>query len=85
MGIILFIRLIGTVDKVNALLDDVEGKVDSLNGLFNIIDFTTDKISNFSDNLVGLTSKLFDRFAQKKKRKYYDDEIVEESEEDIYE
>jgi len=85
VGIILFIRLIGTIDKVNSILDDVEGKVSSLNGLFNIIDYTTDRIANFSDNIMGFTSKLFDKFGQKKKKKYYDDEIVEEEEEDIYE
>ena len=85
VGIILFVRLISTIDKINSILADVEGKVSSLNGLFNIIDYTTDRIANFSDNIMGFTSKLFDRFSQRKKKKYYDDEIVEEEEEDIYE
>lgn len=87
VGIILFIRLIGTVDKVNNILEDVEGKVSSLNGLFNIIDYTTDRISNFSDNIMGLTNKIFDKFGQKKKKKYYDDDAMYEEgeEEDIYE
>ena len=86
VGIILFVRLISTVDKINSILEDVEGKVSSLNGLFNIIDYTTDRIANLSDSLMGVTSKLFAKFTNRKKKKYYDDEIVEErEEEDIYE
>ena len=78
VGIILGIRLINTADKLNDLLDDTKGKVDSLNGLFNVIDFTTDKIANFSDSIINLTSRLVSHVGKKKKK-------YEEEEDDYYE
>ena len=79
VGIILGVRLIGTADRLNDLLDDTKGKVDSLNGLFNVIDFTTDKIAGFSDSIINLTSKLVSHIGNKKKKNY------EEEEDDYYE
>ena len=78
VGIILGIRLINTADKLNDLLDDTKGKVDSLNCLFNVIDFTTDKIANFSDSIINLTSRLVSHVGKKKKK-------YEEEEDDYYE
>ena len=70
LGIILGIKSIRTLDKVDAIVDDVHGKIKSLNGLFSIIDFTTDKIVSFTDKIVDvvamLGSKLF--FGRKKKK-----------------
>ncbi len=76
VGIILGIRLIGAMDKVDEVLDNMQQKVNSLNGLFSVIDFTTDKISAFSDKVVDVISGFIGRFTRKKKMKY------EESEED---
>ena len=66
IGIILGIRAIQTINKVDRVVEDVNEKVQSLNGFFNIIDFTTDKIvlkntciSNFNDKLSILKSKSF--------------------------
>ena len=47
VGIILGIRLLNAMDKVDEVLDNMQRKVNSLNGLFSVIDFTTDKISAF--------------------------------------
>ena len=77
IGIILGVRLLGAMDKVDTVLDSIQKKVDSLNGLFNVIDFTTDKISAFSDRVVDLVSGFISRIGRKKKPKY-------ESEEDDY-
>ena len=44
IGIILGVRAIQTLNKVDKVVDDVNDKVQSLNGFFNLIDFTTDKI-----------------------------------------
>ncbi len=69
IGIILGIQSINAMKKVNKVVDDVNNKVESLNGLFSLIDYTTDKLSTFSDMLVegvsGIIAKLFHR---KKKR-----------------
>ena len=63
--IILGIKLIKTVDKVNLLMDDVQGKVKSLDGLFSVIDYATDKISllhyKISHVITAIVKKLFVR------------------------
>lgn len=79
VGIILGIRLIGAMDKVDEVLDNMQRKVNSLNGLFSVIDFTTDKISAFSDRVVDVISGFIGRFGKKRKVNY------EESEEEDYE
>lgn len=63
IGIILGVKSIITINKVEKVVDDVNDKVQSLNGVFSIIDFTTDKLALVTDKLVegigGLFSKLF--------------------------
>ena len=68
VGIILLVRLLGSVDRLNRLLDDLEGKVASLNGLFNVIDFTTDTISLFTDKAVSIVSGLVNRTRARNKK-----------------
>lgn len=79
VGIILGVRLLGAMDKVDEVLDNMQRKVNSLNGLFSVIDFTTDKISAFSDKVVDVVSGFIGKITHKKKRK------LEESEEEDYE
>jgi uncharacterized protein YoxC len=45
IGIIIGIKLIITMNKVEKIVDDVDKKVQSLNGFFNAINFATDKIN----------------------------------------
>lgn len=63
IGIILGIKSIITINKVEKVVDDVNDKVQSLNGVFSVIDFTTDKLALVADKLVegicGIFSKLF--------------------------
>ena len=49
VGIVLGVRLINVMNRVNELIDNVEAKVNSLNGLFNVINFTTDKKGNITN------------------------------------
>ena len=69
IGIILGIKSIITINKVEKVVDDVNEKVESLNGLFQIVDFTADKLVSITDKVVDgvstLASKLF--FRKKKK------------------
>lgn len=71
VSIILGIKFIITMNKVEKVVDDVNEKVQSLNGFFSLIDFTTDKIALFSDKLVNILSsgisKIFGLFGSKKK------------------
>lgn len=57
--IVIGIKLIFTMNKVDLLLDDVIKKVHSLDRVFNMIDYTTDKVTMISDTVVNfITSKL---------------------------
>lgn len=69
VGIILGVRSIKTLKKIDAVIDDVNDKVQSLNGLFNIIDFTTDKIVSITDKVVEGVSGLIGRIFHSKKKK----------------
>lgn len=73
MCIILGIKSIRTIDKVDDLVDDVNNKVKSLNGFFSIIDYTTDRIVSLTDGIVdgivSFGSKIFKKRREKKRRK----------------
>lgn len=68
------------MDKIDAILENVEGKINSLNGLFSVIDFTTDRISSFSDRVVDLFGNIVSRigsFGASKRRKKKERDIDE--------
>lgn len=68
--IILGIKLIITMNKIENVVDDINVKVDKLNGLFNIIDYTTDKLAVVSDKMVeGVSYVLKKMFFKKNKNK----------------
>lgn len=68
--IILGIKLIITMNKIENVVDDINVKVDKLNGLFNIIDYTTDKLAVVSDKMVeGVSYVLKKMFFKKNKKK----------------
>ena len=74
--IILGVKLINTMNKVNVIVEDINKKVGSLDGLFSMIDMTTDKLSLLSDRLVdGITYVVKRLFKSKNNRK--DEEINE--------
>lgn len=69
VSIILGVRLIKTINKVDRVVEDVNDKVQSLNGLFSIIDFTTDKIVSITDMITDGISGLIGRLFSKKNKK----------------
>ena len=70
IGIILGIKSIITINKVEKVVDDVNEKVESLNGLFQIVDFTTDKLVSITDKVIdGVSSRASKLFFRKKKNK----------------
>lgn len=70
IGIILGIKSIITINKVEKVVDDVNEKVESLNGLFQIVDFTTDKLVSITDKVIdGVSSLASKLFFRKKKNK----------------
>ena len=50
--IVLGVKLIITINKIDTIVDDINGKIGKLNGVFQIIDLTTDKLALVSDKLI---------------------------------
>lgn len=72
--IILGIKLITTINKANAILEDAYNKTKSLNGLFHIIDSITDSLSTVSDSIAaGLTNVIGKLFHRKRKENEEDE------------
>ena len=67
--IILGIKLIITMNKIENVVDDIYGKVKSLNGLFSMIDYTTDKLALLSDKFVDTVSSLIRKVFRRKEEK----------------
>jgi uncharacterized protein YoxC len=65
--IVLGIKCIRILGKVDKLVDDVEVKVSSLDGLFNIVDKVTDGIVLASDSIISSGSDFISRLFRKKK------------------
>lgn len=60
---VLVIKLITTVNKTNYLVENLTKKAESLDNLFNVIDFTTNKFNQVGElivgSLAGLVKKIF--------------------------
>ncbi len=67
--IILGIKLIVTMNKIENVVDDISNKVKSLNGLFSVIDYTTDKLAMISDRFVDVVSALIKKIFVRKEDK----------------
>ncbi len=64
--IVLGIKFIGVLDKVDRVVDNIEDKVNSLNTAFSLIDKTTDSIVGIGNTVVGAVNGLVSRFTRKK-------------------
>ena len=73
VAIIIGIKLIFTLQKVDALVDDVTDKVKTLDRVFELVDTVNDKIAIVGDTVIGLVSggirRLFKIRKQNKKKK----------------
>ena len=70
--IILGIKLIITMNKIEKVVDDINGKVRSLNGIFSIIDMTTDKLALLSDRTISFITDAIKKLFVKRKEKIED-------------
>ena len=77
--IILLTKLVGTVDRLNVLLDDIERKSQSLNGLFDAIENVGSTISKANNGIANFVTKLVSKLL-KAKRKMKRKKQVEEME-----
>ena len=70
VAILIGIRIIITLHKVDDLLDDVTAKVHSLDRVFEIVDTFNDKMSLLGDTVIGFVSGGIKRiFKDRKKSK----------------
>ena len=65
--IVLGIKLIKTLKKVDEVIDDVNVKMNKVDGVFNIIDKAADYTSTISDKVIGGISKFINLLIFKKK------------------
>lgn len=65
--IVLGIKLMKTLKKVDGVLDDVNSKMGKVDGVFNLIDRTTDYASNISDKIISTLSNFINVLIRRKK------------------
>ncbi len=51
--IVLALKTLDTLNKVDAILDDTKKKLDSLDGVFNLVDNVSEKLTLVTDTIVG--------------------------------
>ena len=75
--IILCVKLIKTMNKIDSIVSDVDEKIKSLNGIFRVIDFFTDKISSITDTVVNKITKWVIGFGKRKYNKEEEEDLDE--------
>ena len=66
--IVLRVRLIQTLNRVDTLIDDVNLKASKLNGVFDIVDHTADALASVSDMAVGYITRTVSRIMNRKRK-----------------
>lgn len=75
IGIIIGIKIIITMNKVEKVVDNVQGKISALDSIFNIIELTTGKINGAFERVFDFATRIFDRiFLSRKERNDIDEE-----------
>ncbi len=77
VAIVIGVRLIITLHKVDLLIDDVTSKVKTLDRVFEVIDVFNNKMSALGDSVVGFISGGIKRIFKKRKKYSYDEEEEE--------
>ena len=66
IAIVIGIKLITTMNKVDKLVEDVNEKLESLNNIFNMAEYISGKMSAISETIIGVIttaiSKIFKKF-----------------------
>lgn len=75
--IILIFKAMKTLKKVDETLDDVNYKMGKLNGVFNLVDRSTDAINMFTDKIIStITNGVVSLFKKHKEKK--EEELADE-------
>lgn len=65
--IVVGIKLIKTLKKVDNVIEDVNEKIDKVEGVFDIIDKTTDYASSIGDKIISGISNFISALLRKRK------------------
>ena len=77
--IVLIIKMISTITKINHVAEEVQEKVKSFNGFFHIMDSMSDKLSLVGDKMVdGAANFIIGLFKKNKKNKESEEKENEE-------
>ena len=74
VGIILGIKLIITIDEVNAVIEDIRKKVKSLDGIFSIVDIASNKLGLITSRISDWTMSLINKIVSLRNRKDEDED-----------
>ena len=72
--IVLIIRLLKTMKKVDLIVDDINNKVKSLDGVFNLVDGVSSKMGLISDKFFGFILSITNKLFSKRKKEENEDE-----------
>ena len=73
VAIIIGIRIIGLTDKAEKILDDVEEKVNSLNGIFNVVNKVSLGMDAIGNKITSTITNLVSKVSKKKKEEKEDE------------
>ena len=65
--IILGIKLIKTLTKIDNTVDEINNKVSSLEGVFNVVEKTGSFVDGVSDKFIMLVSSFIEKIVKKRK------------------
>lgn len=66
--IVIGIKLIITIDKVNQIVDDVKTKLSALDKIFTVVDLVNNKLSIITDAIVGFIAGTIKKITNKKNK-----------------
>lgn len=69
VAIATFLKIIETLKKVDQVVDDINGKAKKLDGVFDIVDNTSNVVSSISGKLTESVLGIVQNFLDKKKKK----------------
>ena len=74
VAIIVGIKVIFALNKVDALVDDVTKKVKTLDRVFSVIDFASDKVTQIGESVVAFFTKKVSKLFKRKIKDMEEDE-----------
>lgn len=69
VSIMFGLKAISTITKVEKVIDDVNAKIESINPIFNMIDFMSDRAAGISDKLLEIITGFLGRLITRKDNK----------------